>query len=205
MPQILEDNPFDPMPLPTVLCLAVWQKVMTRTFALRCFRDVNRRYRLTGDVEIRPNVLLYTPVIQTLARSGSERACLWAEKIFVEMRRRYTEEKDDSVRPNELTYCMAMLAVSRINQADAPLRAQTLLEQMVQDDAASPFPTTWPLRYGLAADTRTQPSRRTRFYKRCIPCTKRATFGVHDPTWFRTTPSWLPGVGARTPVQPKRL
>jgi pentatricopeptide repeat protein len=118
--------------------LNVWSKSGALDAAQRALAVFNRMEQLnetTEDDALKPNAFIYSSVLVTLGRSGQPQA---AEDLLRQMQQNYEATGDADMRPTVVAYNAVMDAWSRSRDPNGPLRAESLLQQMLSDEGASP-------------------------------------------------------------------
>jgi pentatricopeptide repeat protein len=118
--------------------LKVWSKSGAPDAAQRALAVFNRMEQLhetRGDDALKPNAYIYSSLLSILGRSGQPQA---AEDILRQMQQSYEATGDANMRPTAVAQNAVMDAWSRSRDPNGPMRAETLLKQMLSDDSVSP-------------------------------------------------------------------
>jgi len=83
-----------------------------------------------GDTMVKPDVVSFTSVIDTWAKSGNKHAAAKAMTLLKQMEKLYVQEGQRGMKPNVYTYSACINAFAKSNEPDAPIQAEALLKEM---------------------------------------------------------------------------
>ena len=105
---------------------------------LELFSQMKARYDKTKDHDDQPDAMTYTSVIHALSNCQHISYTRKAESLFQELRDLYQKTNDERFRPTVNTYTVMILAWARTPTADAPGRAEAVLEELLADEKVRP-------------------------------------------------------------------
>ena len=103
--------------------------------ALAIFNRMRQLYELGNNKALKPNAYVLSSVLVTMGRSGQPQE---AEDLLLQMEEEYKAMGDPDMRPTVAAYNAVIDAWSRSRDPNGPLRAESLLEQMLVENGSSP-------------------------------------------------------------------
>mmetsp|Transcript_19457 Transcript_19457/g.29157 ORF Transcript_19457/g.29157 Transcript_19457/m.29157 type:complete len:594 (-) Transcript_19457:2-1783(-) len=104
----------------------------------------NKKFKNTGDIDFKPNVITTTMVIDAFGRCGDINATEKAQGIFQSMIKDWQETGDDRLKPSSKTFTAIITAWAKTKDPRSPHKAEELLslmEEMYAEDVKEGRPT----------------------------------------------------------------